>query len=103
MYPKSLVVINIPVSAGNSFTAEVTNNLVCNNDGGQITLSGARLSGNVTSCPAFVDAEHGDFHVQGGSDVGMQGSVGTGTGTGQGAAPIAPLPTPKNLRTLTLP
>jgi parallel beta-helix repeat protein len=49
---------------------EVRNNLVCGNAGGQIELSGARLDGNVTDCPSFVDAAHGNFRPVDGGNVG---------------------------------
>jgi hypothetical protein len=70
--------------------AQVQQNIVCQNRGGNIQLQQAVQRGNITTCPQFVNPGAGDFRVQGGSSAGIQGAVGLGTGQPLATAVLAP-------------
>jgi hypothetical protein len=64
----------------------IRNNIVCDNSGGGLDGRGADMSNNMTSCPQFVNAAAGDFHVVGGDTVGAYSDGVTTVGQGSGQA-----------------
>jgi Right handed beta helix region len=53
--------------SGASSNVDIRNNIVCSNRGGQISVPGATLSGNMTSCPTFITLAGAAYHLAPGS------------------------------------
>jgi hypothetical protein len=106
--------------------AQIRNNIICGNSGGNLTGSGGTRSDNISSssCPAFVDGSNGNYHLSSGSSAinaapclgsvttdhdGNPRPVGASCAIGAyefGSVPgpeVATVPAPRNLRAVRQP